>query len=71
MQFNLITALSGAPVRTQGGRPVRILAHVPEAVPEERVVCLIGSNIETYSEQGMYLPNGEPSTWDLTTKDIS
>lgn len=66
--FDLEAAKSGKPIKTAGGRPVRLIAHVPQAVCTQRVVCLINQEIETYSESGQFMETpGKKSPMDLVT----
>ena len=64
--FDLEAAKRGEPIVTRDGRPVRFVAHVPEAELSERVVVFATGNIgpTTHGENGAFLRNG-PTDNDL------
>jgi hypothetical protein len=54
--FNLEAAKAGEPIQTRDGRKARFLAHVPEALPEYRVIILVDgeSRSDEFLESGRY-----------------
>lgn len=59
--FDLEAAKRGEPIVTREGRPVKFIAHVPEAVYNCRVVTLTDNVIRTHLENGRYYSDGEAS----------
>lgn len=70
-QFDLDKVKGGAVVRTVGGKGMTFVAHVPQALPEQRLVMLDQETnyIETYSDTGCYQISGQDSCMDLTCTD--
>jgi len=63
--FDLEAAKRGEPIQTRDGRPVRFIAHVPNAYLNQRVVVLMDRAIQFTSENGYFISDEEKSSWDL------
>lgn len=63
--FDLDAAKNGAPIQTRDGRPAKLVAHVPEANPEYRVLALVGGRVLTYTTAGTFHEGTVASEKDL------
>lgn len=61
--FNLEQAKAGRPLVTRDGRSARFIAHVPEAAPLYRVLCLVAkeASVFTFTETGKAFPDTDTS----------
>lgn len=53
--FDLEAAKRGEPIQTRDGRPVKFIAHVPEATESQQVVVLIGNTVRARYPTGTFL----------------
>lgn len=63
--FDLEAAKRGEPIVTRDGRPVKFIAHVPEANDGARVVVMFDGEIESHWEDGSYYTKSAASRNDL------
>lgn len=52
--FSLELAKQNHPLITQGGTPVKFVAHVPEAVKSDQLIVLINGTVYGYHDNGMW-----------------
>jgi hypothetical protein len=58
--FNLQQAIEGKPIVDQFGRPVQLIAHVPDAVESHRVAYLShGGYVQAVGENGCPFSSGQ------------
>lgn len=62
--FDLDAAKRGEPIVTRNGTPVKFIAHVPEAMEDERVIILNNELILLLYENGKYYRH-DSSLFDL------
>ena len=55
----------GGVVYNKAGTRMRFVSHVPQAKPEQRVVCLHDGDIVLYNEAGQFFGPHRPSKMDL------
>lgn len=55
--FDLDAAKAGKPIVTRDGRQVKFVAHVPDAIPQNRLVTLVGKHLYIHFDDGRI--NGE------------
>lgn len=67
--FNIKEALEGKPFMTGNGHLQKLLAYVPDAWENTRVVCINadipGSEVRTYCENGQRFLDGKDEKYDL------
>jgi len=63
--FDLEAAKRGEPIQTRDGRPVKFIAHVPEAREGDRVVMLFEDVVLASGESGHFYLSKEPHHYDL------
>lgn len=56
--FDLSRFKAGHPCRTRDGRVATFIAHVPEAVEDDRLLVLIGDDVRHYWEDGCVYESG-------------
>ena len=59
--FDLEAAKRGEPIVTRDGRQARFIAHVPDAPPAQRVVCITDLGVNTHYETGDFIANDSPN----------
>ena len=62
--FDLEAAKRGKPIVTRDGRPVKFIAHVPEA-KSEIIVCMIGGEVLLFQDSGAFVSTCVPEHLDL------
>ena len=69
--FNLEAAKNGAPILRRDGMPMKFVAHIPEAIPEHRVIVLStvlpAGSIFSYREDGCNI-DGTPNLFMAPVK---
>lgn len=66
MTFDPTKVSPGGVVYNLAGTRMRFIAFVPQAKPEQRVVCLHDGDIVLYNQEGQFFGPHRPSKMDLT-----